>query len=75
MIESSSTKSWYGSRILSSNPEVGKFNGTNNFGIWQSKVSDLLVMQDRDVSLEETMPEDMTNAEGRKFNRQACEII
>ena len=58
--ESSKIKSQCGSRFLSSNLEVEKFNGTNNFGVWQGEVSDLLVMQDLDASLQEVMPQDMT---------------
>ena len=75
MAESSRIKSWRGSRILSSNLEVEKFDGTNNFGIWQGEVSDLLAMQDLDASIEEEMPEDMTEAQWRKLNWQACGII
>ena len=32
-------------------------------------------MQDLDASLQEEMPEDMTDAEWMKLNRQACGII
>ena len=34
MAESSGIKSWRGSRFLSSNLEVAKFDGTNNLGVW-----------------------------------------
>ena len=60
---------------MSSKLEVEKFDGTNNYGVLQGKVSNLLVMQDLDASLEEEMSEDMTDAEWRKLNRQACGII
>ena len=75
MTESSGIKSRCGPRILSSNLGVEKFDGTNNFDVWQGEVSDLLAMQDLDASLEEEMPEDMTDAEWKKLNRQACGII
>ena len=75
MTESSGIKSRRGSRFLSSNLEVEKFDGTNNFGVWRGEVSDLLDMQDLDVSLQEEMLEDMPDAEWRKLNRQACGII
>ena len=63
MAESSRIKSRRGSRFLSSNLEVEKFDGTNKFGVWRGEVSDLLVMQDLDASLQEEMPENMTDAE------------
>ena len=64
-----------GSRVWSSNVKVEKFDGTNNFGVWRGEVSDLLVIQDLDVSFQEEMPEDMTEAKWTKLNRQACGII
>ena len=51
MAEPSRIKSRRGSRILSYNLEVEKFDGTNNFSVWQGEVSNLLVMQDLDASL------------------------
>ena len=73
--ESSGIKLQRGSRILNSNLEVEKFDGTNNFSVWQGEVSDLLAMQELDASLEEEMPEDMIDVEWKKLNRQACGII
>ena len=75
MAESSGIKSQRGSRFMSSNFKVEKFDGTNNFGVWRGEVSDLLVMQDLDASLQEKMHEDMTDAEWTKLNQQACRII
>ena len=63
MAESSGIKSRRGLRLLSSNLEVEKFDGTNNFGVWRCEISDLLVMQDLDASLQKEMPEDMIDAE------------
>ena len=48
---------------MSSNLEVEKFDGINNFGVWQGEVIDLLAMQDLDASLVVEMPENMTDAE------------
>ena len=38
--------------------EVEKFDGTNNFGIWQCEVKDVLAQQDLDLTLENKL-EDM----------------
>ena len=42
--------------------EVEKFDGTNNFGMWQSEVLDVLCQQDLDIALEEKS-EDMNDKE------------
>ena len=34
--------------------DVEKFDGTNNFGMWQCEVQDILFQQELDVALEET---------------------
>ena len=33
--------------------EVEKFDGTNNFGMWQCEVMDVLVQQELDITLED----------------------
>lgn len=38
---------------------VEKFDGTNNFGVWQSQVMDILYLQDLHVALEKNKPEDI----------------
>ncbi|KAL0016102.1 hypothetical protein SO802_003171 [Lithocarpus litseifolius] len=38
--------------------EVEKFDGTNNFGMWQCKVMDVLVQQELDIALKDK-PEEM----------------
>ncbi|KAM1416154.1 hypothetical protein ACFX2I_007730 [Malus domestica] len=42
--------------------EVEKFDGTNNFGIWQCEVKDVLAQQDLLAALEEK-PEAMSKSE------------
>ena len=42
------------------NFEVEKFDGTNNFGIWQCEVMDVLVQQELDITLEDK-PEEMSD--------------
>ena len=46
--------------------EVGKFDGTNNFGMWQCEVKDVLAQQDLDLTLEDKL-EDMEEVEWNKF--------
>jgi hypothetical protein len=43
---------------------VEKFDGKNNFGMWQCKVKDVLAQQG-----------EMSEADWRKLNRQACGTI
>ena len=49
-------------RIMVSNAkfEVEKFDGTNNFGMWQCEVMDVLVQQELDITLEDK-PERMSD--------------
>ncbi|KAH9802500.1 hypothetical protein KPL71_001412 [Citrus sinensis] len=54
--------------------EVEKFDGTNNFGMWQCEVLDVLYQQELDVALEEK-PDMMDDKEWIKINRQACGTI
>lgn len=54
--------------------EVEKFDGTNNFGMWQCEVMDVLVHQELDIALEDK-PEEMSTKDWEKINRQACGTI
>ncbi|KAG8485591.1 hypothetical protein CXB51_018981 [Gossypium anomalum] len=54
--------------------EVEKFNGTNNFGMWQCEILDVLRQQELDIALEEK-PDKMDDKEWAKINRQACGTI
>ena len=54
--------------------EVEKFDGMNNFGMWQCKVMDVLVQQELDITLEDK-PERMSDKDWEKINRQACGTI
>lgn len=54
--------------------EVEKFDGTNNFGMWQCKVLDILYQRELDIALEEkNLTRQMTRI--IKINRQACGAI
>lgn len=54
--------------------EVEKFDGTNNFGMWQCEVKDVLAQQDLDVALEEK-PEDMSDVDWNRVNKMVCSTI
>ena len=54
--------------------EVEKFDGTNNFGMWQCKVLDVLIQQDLDITLEAKL-DDMSEKNWAKLNCQACGTI
>ncbi|KAG8486258.1 hypothetical protein CXB51_019637 [Gossypium anomalum] len=54
--------------------EVEKFDGTNNFGMWQCEILDILYQQELDIALEEKLDK-MDDKEWAKINRQACGTI
>ena len=55
--------------------DVEKFDGTNNFGMWQCEVQDVLFQQKLDVALEESRPEDVDEKDWTIINRLACGTI
>ena len=75
VLEESSTKPSV-VRITVSNAkfEVEKFDGMNNFSIWQCEVMDVLIQQELDIALEDK-PKEMSNKDWDKINRQACHTI
>ncbi|KAG2663573.1 hypothetical protein I3760_16G037700 [Carya illinoinensis] len=54
--------------------EVEKFDGTNNFGMWQCEVMDVLIQQELDIALG-GKPDDMTDQGWKKLNTQDCSTI
>ncbi|KAG8492015.1 hypothetical protein CXB51_015325 [Gossypium anomalum] len=54
--------------------EVEKFDSTNNFGMWQCEILDVLCQQELDIALEEK-PDKMDDKEWAKINRQTCGTI
>ncbi|CAN6693835.1 unnamed protein product [Malus baccata var. baccata] len=54
--------------------EVEKFDGTNNFGMWQCEVKDVLAQQHLLTTLGEK-PEAMSKPEWEKLNLWACSSI
>ena len=53
-----STSKGFSSRSMMTNTkfDVEKFDGTNNFGMWQCEVQNVLFQQELDVALEESRP-------------------
>ncbi|KAL9442051.1 hypothetical protein AB3S75_020539 [Citrus x aurantiifolia] len=76
MAEASSSSSSSSTRTTVTNAkfEVEKFNGINNFGMWQCEVLDVLCQQGLELALEEK-PNKMDDKEWIKINRQACGTI
>ncbi|KAH9659029.1 hypothetical protein KPL70_023708 [Citrus sinensis] len=74
MAEASSSSSSARTTVTNAKFEVEKFDGTNNFGMWQCEVLDVLCQQELDVALEEK-PDVMDDNEWIKINRQACGTI
>ena len=52
--------------------DVEKFDGTNNFGMWQCEEQDVLFQQELDAALEENIPEDVDEKDWTRINRLAC---
>ena len=73
MAETSGSRSL---RKINSNTkfEIEKYNGANNFGMWQNEVMDILFQQELDITLEEK-PDEIFEKEWIKMNRQACSSI
>ncbi|MCF8704112.1 hypothetical protein L3055_11300, partial [Corynebacterium sp. MC-02] len=60
MVEETSTSGSIQRTMLSNAKfEVEKFNGTNNFGMWQCEVQDLLFRERSHIALE-AKPKDMS---------------
>ena len=74
---STSTSKGFSSRSMVTNTkfDVEKFGGTNNFGMWQCEVQDVLFQQELDVALEESRPEDVDEKDWTRINRLACGTI
>ena len=58
--ESSSSSSSKMISISTAKIDVEKFDGRNNFGLWQSEVKDGLYQQDLDITIEDKKLDDMS---------------
>ena len=74
MTEASSSSLSARTTVTNAKFEVEKFDGTNNFGMWQCEVLDVLCQQELDVTLKEKS-DMMDDKEWIKINRQACGTI
>ncbi|TXG52062.1 hypothetical protein EZV62_021231 [Acer yangbiense] len=54
--------------------DIEKFDGTNNFGMWQCEVLDLLFREGSDIALS-SKPKDISDEDWEYVNRQACGTI
>lgn len=71
LAESSAKPSAVRTSVSNAKFEVEKFDGTNNFGMWQCEVMDVLIQQELDIALKDK-PEEMSDKDWDKINRQAC---
>ena len=74
LAESSAKPLAFRTMVSNAKFEVEKFDGTNNFSMWQCKVMDVLVQHSLDITLEDKL-EEMSNKDWEKINRQACSTI
>ena len=74
MTESSSTPAKM-KTVTSAKIDVEKFDGRNNFSLWQFEVLDGLCQQDQGVALEKMKSVKMDDKEWERINRQACGTI
>ena len=49
--------------VITTKIDVKKFDGRNNFGLWQCEVIDALCQENLDIALEEEKPEKMDDKE------------
>ena len=52
--------------------DVEKFDGRNNFGLWQSDMKDPLYMLDLDLVLKETKLDDTHERDWERLNIKTC---
>ena len=74
LAESSAKPSAVRMSVSNAKFEVEKFDGMSNFGMWQCEVMDVLIQQELDIALEDK-PEEMSDKDWDKINRQACGSI
>ena len=70
----STSCSWQRSSMSNAKFDIEKFDGTNNFGMWQCEVLDLLFREGSDIALS-SKPKDISDEDWKYVNRQACGTI
>ncbi|TXG74239.1 hypothetical protein EZV62_002818 [Acer yangbiense] len=73
-ISASTSSSWQRSSMSNAKFDIEKFDGTNNFGMWQCEVLDLLFREGSDIALN-SKPKDISDEDWNYVNRQACGTI
>ncbi|TXG46509.1 hypothetical protein EZV62_027989 [Acer yangbiense] len=73
-ISASTSNSWQRSSMSNAKFDIEKFDGTNNFGMWQCEVLDLLFREGSDIALN-SKPKDISDEDWNYVNRQACGTI
>ena len=63
-----------GTMVSNAKFEIEKFDGTNNFSMWQCEVMDVLVQQKLDIALDDKHAE-LSDKDWEKINRQAYDTI
>ena len=60
---------------MASKFEVARFDGTGNFGLWQTRVKDLLARQSISRALNEKKPAKVDDDKWKEMQAQACATI
>ena len=60
---------------MASKFDVVKFDGTGNFGLWQTRVKDLLAQQGFSKTLSDQKPEKVDDDKWEEMQAQACATI
>ena len=74
LVESSTKPLAVRTMVSNAKFEVEEFDRTNNFGLGQCEVMDVLVQQELDITLKDK-PERMLDKDCEKINRQTCGTI
>ena len=69
------TESRFKTTITNAKVDVEKFDGRNNFVLWQSDMKDALYMLDLDQVLKETRLDDTSESQWERLNIKNCGLI
>ncbi|KAI9169132.1 hypothetical protein LWI28_007491 [Acer negundo] len=70
----STSSSWQRNSLSNAKFDIEKFDGTNNFGMWQCEVLDLLFREGSNIALSSKL-KDISDEDWNYVNRQACGTI
>jgi hypothetical protein len=60
---------------MASKFKVARFDGTGNFGLWQTRVKDLLAQQGISRALDEKKPAKVDDDKWEEMQAQACAMM